>query len=786
MSPSLKHAYKSLKRYKAPTLINFFGFTIGLTGAILLLAILLHDLNFDKYHQNDRRVYRMSIGLDLPSGPRHFASTSVISGENLAESIPEVKGVIRMRTMPATLTIGESILTNEPITYVDSTFYGGFKVELVQGTLPETRDQILISSATRDRIFGTDDPIGKPLNAETAAGVQPLLIAGVYESYPTNVSFRPSFLANFALIEARHNRNQGAIVPYLSTFVLTDKAVSAEVLNEKVKNHFESSLPDGLSEVIKPQVENYSQIHFLRGLEFDLGQKHDKSTLWILGLLAAFILISTVINYFNVQMALAVQRTKELSIRKALGQSFGNKLYQTMSESALLLLPSFVIGGFSIHLLLKEIEAYTGQSLSSGWLAADKLPVLLLGLFITFWIISLSISMLLLKTSGKSLVARKSVSSKSVVSKGLIGIQFALAGFFILSAMVISKQLKYMDTLDMGYEPTGLLNVTLNSPTFEEAQRVKNVFQGVAGIQSATLSQSSVFGEKGKANFQIEQDTGAVSMLVNYNYIDEDFVATNELNIIAGADLRQGSKQVLINEQAVKTFGYGSSEEILNKKIDFTIRDTTIQYTVGGVISDYHYATMRQMIEPIVLLKNEGNGYFNLSLKTTGRNIQAMVPSLEAAWDQLYPGYQFSYRALTDVLENVYEEDAQKGRFYQWATYLLVVIAALGIFGLTYHYADQKRKEIGIRKAIGAQLIHILLQIGKPILWIAAIAAIIAIPIAYNLSSEWLNAYQYRIEIGATLIIATVVLMVLLSLIAVLYPGIRAGRINPVEALREE
>ncbi|MFY0592987.1 FtsX-like permease family protein [Roseivirga sp.] len=785
MTPSLKHAYKSLKRYKAPTLINSFGFTIGLTGAILLLAILMHDLNFDKYHQNDN-VYRMSVGLDLPSGARHFASTSVISAENLTEAIPEITGVIRMRTMPATLINDEDILTNEPITYVDSTFYNGFRVDLLQGVLPDSRDQILISSATRDRVFGDRDPIGKLLNVQAETGLQPLLVAGVYQSYPTNVSFRPSYLASFDLIEARHNRNHGAIMPYLNTFVVTSGNVQTTVLNEKISKYYESNLPDGLFDVLKHEVEEYGQMHFRRGLEFDLGQKHDRSTLWILGILSTFILLSTVINYFNIQMALAVQRTKELSIRKALGQSFLNKLYQTMSESALLLLPSFIIAGISIHLLLIEIEAYTGQTLTTGWLASESLPFLLLALFVVFWMVSLSISMILLKTSSNNLVARKSVTSKAFISKGLIGLQFALAGFFILSAMVISKQLKFIDAIDMGYEPAGLLNVSLNVPTYEEAQRVKTVFQGVAGIQSATVSQSSIFGEKGKAQFSIEQDTGAVSMLVNYNYIDKDFLATNQLRLVAGSNITEGRNQVLINEKAVKTFGYSSAEEILNKKIDFTQRGSTIEYTVGGVISNYHYATMRQMIEPIVLLKNEGPGYYNLSLKTEGRNVQAMLPALEATWDKLYPGYQFNYRALTEVMENDYAEDAQKGRFYQWATYLLVVIAALGIFGLTYHYADQKRKEIGIRKAIGARLLNILLQIGNPILWISGIAAAIAIPVAYNLSSEWLNAYQYRIEIGASLIITTIVIMFVLSAIAILYPGLRASKINPVDALREE
>lgn len=787
ISPHLKFAFKSVRKHKAPSIINFLGFVIGLTGAVLLLAILQHDLKYDRYHDTAANVYRMSIRLDLPNGQRHFGSTSVISAENLAEAIPEVVDRVRFRMMTATMRLGDQVFSGEPVTLVDPAYYQAFKVDLVNGKLPETRDQILISSRAAERLFNDKDPVGQVIDSEGAYGRQGLLVTGVFESYPTNVSFRPSFLAHFDLIEELHNRNHGAIMPGLSTFILATPQADAALLNRKLSAYYEENLPDNLFNVLKHEVEPYHDMHFTSGLEFDLGQKHDPQTLWILGLLAAFIIASTLINYFNMQTALAVQRVKELSIKKALGQSAANKVQQSFFEALVLLLPAFLLSSVLIRLALGSLEEYTELSLSNHWLAEDQFPVLMGLLFLAFWLVAALVSVLLLNANQQKAVLGRSKPANQWVRRSLIGLQFALAGFFIFSALVISGQLKYMESRDLGYEQEGLVNIPLTRVRgYQDAVNIKQQVASVAGVRTASISQSAVFGAQGKLNFAVEQDTGTVSFLLNYNYVDEDFLSTNQMVLTAGEGIPADRKLLVINEQAVKALGFASADAALGAKMTVAARDTSLDYTIGGVISDYHYATMHQMIEPIVLFKNERGGYYNLSVKTESLDYQQVMAGIEDKWDELFPGHQLDYRVMTDVLDRAYQEDNQKGSFYQWATLLLVVISALGIFGLTYYYADQKRKEIGIRKAIGAQLSHILMQVGKPIAIICAVAAVVIIPVAHYLSTQWLGDYQYRISIGAREVLITVLLMLALSGIALLYPGLKASRINPVDALREE
>lgn len=751
------------------------------------MAILLHDLRYDSYHGNSGKLYRLSTKIDLPNGARHFASTSVLTGQNLPESIPEIKSYIRTRFLQANLQLGEKVFSNESMLFVDKAYYDGFKVELVEGNISSEPGDIMISESTRERLFGNEEAVGQLVEGQGPFGNRSFLVAGVFKTYPTNVSFRPGILGDFELIESLHNTNYASIMPGLNTYILTNREVSSSVLQEKLDAHFQRALPENIREVIVHEAQAYASIHFTRGLEFDMGQKHDKQTLWVLGILASFIIASTFINFFNMQTALAVQRMKELSIKKALGQSWLSNVLQTSLESCVILLPVVAVSGLLIHWCLGELEAYTDLSLKTGWLTNESLPLLMSGVFLAFWLLASITSIVLLSITTRNLGAQKTKSGNSVFRRSLIGLQFALAGFFILNALVISGQLRYINSLDLGYENDGLITISLNSiRDYEHAKTVKNALETVSGIRSASLSQSSIFGNQGKANFAVHMDTGTVNHMLNINFIDPDFIETSQMTLLAGENIRSGNRAILLNEKAVQTLGFSDFPDAIGRQMSYSARDTSLNYTISGVISDYHYTTMHQAIEPIVLFENELGGYFNMTIRTESQSFEPIIAELENEWGRLFAGQQLSYRVMDDVLDQAYEEDFQKGEFYQWATLLLVSIAALGIFGLTYYYADQKRKEIGVRKAIGARLGHIIGQIAKPIAIVCALAVLVAIPSAIYVSQQWLSGYEYGISIGAFQIAITIGLMFILSSIALLYPGLKASRINPVEALREE
>ncbi len=787
MHPHFKFAFRALRKHLTPSFINFTGFTIGITGALLLVAILKHDLSYDRYHQRGSELMRMSIRLDLPSGQRHFASTSVISAENLAETLPEVEARIRMRSMPATINIEERVFANEPISYVDSAYFQYFRSDLLMGQYPQSREQILISSRAAERLFGDDDPVGAVLQVEAAYGNEGLMITGVFESYPTNTTFRPSFLASFDLIEGLHNPNHGAIMPFLNTYLAVSPGTEASALNEKLNAFYEENLPDNLFNVLKPEVEPYWDMHFTSGLEFDLGQKHDAQTIWILGILAAFILASTIINYFNMQTALSVQRVKESSIKKALGQNATDRWKQSIYEGFILLFPAFALSGLLAFLAIGWVESYTDLSLSTGVFSVAQMPWILAAAFLVFWLFAVLISFILQRNTTNKMMLGRSKPSFGLLKRGLIGLQFALAGFFIFSALVISGQLSFIESRSLGYEQEGMMTIELTGVSgFQDAENIKTSLKTVPGVKTASISQSRIFGNQGKSNFVVHQDTGTVSMLLNYNLVDEDFLSTTRLVLLAGEDIPADRNQLLINQEAVKTLGFGSIEASLGRKMTFTRRDTSIDYTIGGVVADFHYATLRSQVEPIVLLKSVSGGYYNLTVKTENTNYEALADRMQLKWNERFPGQELNYRVMSEVLAQAYQDDSQKATFYQYATLLLIMISALGIFGLTYYYADQKRKEIGIRKAIGARLGSILLQVGRPIAWLCGIAALVAVPLGYYLSQQWLSGYQYQISIGAGQVLITLLLMILLSAIALLYPGLRASNINPVDALREE
>ncbi|HEY9118018.1 MAG TPA: FtsX-like permease family protein, partial [Roseivirga sp.] len=463
ISSYLKFAFKSVKKHKVPSLINFFGFTIGLSGSLLLLAILFHDLNFDGYHKGPKEIYRLSTKLNFPNGSRHFASSSVLTHLNLSESIAEIESEIRTRYLTANLTVGDQIFTNEAMLFVDSSYYQGFRVELIEGHLPKGNSDVLINVQTKERLFGDTLPIGEIIEAQGPFGRRSFQVAGVFKDYPTNVSFRPTILADFKIIEPIHNTNYASITPGLLTYIITNNQVENQELQSKINAHFQNVLPENLREVILHEAQDYSSIHFINGLEFDMGQKHNKQTLWILGVLATFIIASTFINFFNMQTALVVQRQRELSIKKTLGQSWWSRTLQTALEALILLLPTVVISGLLVNLALTELEAFTNLSLKEGVFSEQLIWWFMLAILVVFWTITSIASIVLLRLNSKSLSAHKVKSGDSIFRKALIGLQFALAGFFILNALVISSQLNYITALDLGFKKEGLINISLSN-----------------------------------------------------------------------------------------------------------------------------------------------------------------------------------------------------------------------------------------------------------------------------------------------------------------------------------
>ncbi|TCL13478.1 FtsX-like permease family protein [Roseivirga ehrenbergii] len=785
MSTHFRFALRSVSRFKIPSLINFLGFAVGLTGAILLSSILLHDVSYDGYHQRGDEIYRLSTGLNMRDGNRHFASTSIMSGDNLSEVIPEITDRVRLRYQTLTLTLGDKIFSNENTAFVDSGYYTSFTTELVAGQYPKEQSDILINESTRERLFGGTDPINKVISSQGNYGTKGLTVVGIFKDYPTNVSFRPNILANFTIIEPFSNRNYGSIVPGLNTFLVTDGSIGTEELNEKLNEFYKENIGD-LLDIVVHEAEVYSGMHYHRGLEFDIGEKHDKNTLWIMAILAVFIIISTLINFFNMQTALVIQRSKELSIKQVLGITWASKIKQQAFESMIVLLPAFALSGIMISLALSELEQYTNLTLANGWFSADNLWWLMAGLFSIFWMITVAASLLMSRWNSYSVVSNYKTKGQSNIRTFLIGLQFTLAGFFIFSAIVISNQLTYMETLDLGYEQDDLMTISLNQVSgYDQARTIKTAFEGIAGVKKTSLSTAPVFGWQSKANFSIRKDTAVENHLLNVNLIDADFVETNQILVLVGQNVDEKGRKLLLNEKAVKALGFSSNDEVLGQKMMYSMRDTTMEYTIGGVVADYHFATMHQVIEPMVLLTNELGGYFNLTLRTES-NDDRLTNELEAKWDEFFPGYLLTYNLLENSIDNAYRQDYQKGAFYQWATLLLVFVSAMGIFGLTYFYADQKRKEIGIRKAIGAGMKQILAQIGKPIAWVCLASILVSVPLSFYLSDEWLAGYQYRISLGVEHIVITVILMASLAALALIYPGIKASKINPVEALRQE
>ena len=286
---------------------------------------------------------------------------------------------------------------------------------------------------------------------------------------------------------------------------------------------------------------------------------------------------------------------------------------------------------------------------------------------------------------------------------------------------------------------------------------------------------------KGKANFAVEVDTGTVNQLINVNYIDSDFIETNELTLLAGENIRKGSRGIILNQKAVERLGFSDFNNALGRQMTFVGRDTSLVYRISGIISDYHYATMHQAIEPIVLFENELAGYYNMTVRTEGQSFEPIITALEEKWHNFFPGQELSYRVMEDVLDQAYEEDFQKAsNFINWQHYYSWRLLHWAF--LVSHTTMQIRneKKLGLGKAIGARMTHILHQMAKPIAITCFLAVIVAIPIGIYFAKEWLSGYEYGVELGALEVAVTVLLMFLLSFYCFIIPWSESFS-NPIQ-----
>lgn len=789
-------ALRTLRKQKGYAFINIAGLVIGLACFMLILLFVQHELSYDQFHEKADRIYR--VARHLPGrvflGSDYYAVTPASLASTLEKEYPEVASATSIKNQRALLGLGKQHVLEEGL-LADAHFLDVFTFPLRLGdakTALIEPNSILLTESLARKIFGDVDPLGRTLLYQNQ---DIYTVTGIIPDVPGNSSLRFTFIASAHsnadylrdTAGARWNNNS-----WHTFFVLTQRRSAAQ-LQAKMPALVEKYIAqEGDDPATHAQLilQPFQDVHLRSYFNFDIGGRGSITYVYLFAAIGLVILLLACINYTNLAVARSIKRTREVGLRKVVGAGHRQLIGQFLGESVLMTALALVLALGLVHLLLPFfghlVERplrldYAGNGLLlPGLLALVGLVGLLSGSYPAFFMASLRpIEVLTGKTDRRATRFR--------AQRLLIVGQYAISIALVVGSVVIYRQMQYMQQKELGYDREHIVTVRVQDAALHQhytslrEEWLRNP-QIVAVTSSGSLPTNIDWRQQIRGWAGSSEDDQLPIYRFDTGY---DFLEVFGMEVIAG---RSFSREVptdidegcLINEATARALGW-TLQEAIGKQF---IHDNIYERTVIGVVKDFHMHSMHLTIEPLIILLNPDQAGY-ISAKVRPDNLTETIASLERSMKQFSP-YPFEYQFLDEHFDQLYKAELHMGEMFGFFTILALLIASLGLFGLAAYTAQQRTKEISVRKVLGASVVGIVALLSKDFLKLVALAVLIATPLAYVAMQRWLEGFAYRIEIGPGLFVLTGVLVVLIALLTVSYQSIRAALADPVKSLRYE
>ena len=800
-----KTAWRNLWKNKTFSLINIFGLSVGIAAFLLIINYLRFEYSYDDLHSKKDRVFRVPMVVSEKDGKEQtFAFTYPAVAPALKKDFPEIEEAARFRRQGGIVKQGEQkIIEPGTLYYADSSLFNIFSFRFIKGnaaTAFKELNNAVITEETAKKYFGNTDPIGKPLHYNN----EDYIVKAVLEDVPANSHIRFNILLNYnkyiQLTNGNANTSWGWSDFY--TYILLKPGTDAKALQAKLGAFANRYMGDDMKQrdyQVAFQLQPLKDIHLRSRYDYELVGNGNLTYLKYLGIAALFILFIAWINYVNLSTAHSLDRSKEVGIRKVVGAGKFQLVRQFLAESLFINIIAIIIGILIFRLTLSSfstlVEKDINSLLVSDWrLWVFFIAVFLLGTllaaFYPAFVLSSFQPIYSIKTSqGASGLKGK----KNLLRKSLVVLQFMAAIVLITGAIGFYKQLDYMQSRDLGVniKQTLVIQQTANvdSSGIPAFTAFINDMEANPAIQSVTASTSVPGAEVGGSSDYSLKNSQTGKRCRNLG-IDKKFIAAYGLKIIAGRDITNDQPAVdtnvmvniLVNETAANIFGFGNPADIVGQYID----GSGFHCKVIGVVKDYHQESLQNSFDPIVFYPEEERNFGNFSLKLNTGNLAAIMDFVKQKWSAYFPESPFRYFFLDERFNAQYKNDKLFSTVLWLFTIIAIVIACMGLFGLSLFTIAKRNKEISIRKVLGATLFQITALITKDYLKLVLLAGIIALPVAYILVNNWLKDYAFHIRIGLWFFFLPVIMIVLIAVLTVLYQSLKAALANPVKNLRTE
>jgi putative ABC transport system permease protein len=776
-----KIAWRNLVRNKAFSFINIVGLAFGLTCCLLLVLYLNHELSYDKFQTKGNRIARVIMEYSFSGGEKNkgnYTSTKVFP--SFKTNFPEVEDGVRMWFDDELVKYGEKLFHEKQFMYADSTFFNLFSFKLLKGDpqqVLKAPKMVVLTTTTAKKYFGDENPLGKIILIGSAQ--DPFEVTGVMEDCPSNSQMKFDFLASFSTLGAAQ-QDTYFNANYTTYLLLKDKSSIAS-LQKKIGPFMKKEVATGYDPgtYINYELEPYTRVHLYS--KFDGFEPNNNiNYIYIIAAITLLILAIACFTYINLGTARSVERAKEVGIRKVSGAVGNQVFWQFICESLLVTLFSLLIASLLAAVLLPSFNRLAGKNLAASLLLQPAIIGVAAGIVIIISVLAGSYPAFILSRFQPVRVLKgsfKNNSSAVWLRKSLIVFQFSICIFLIAATFIIQQQLRFIQQKEMGYNREHVIVMGIDQKIIDKIDVFKAELKTNPNIVAVSKAQNTPVRIVGGYSMYRADQSEAQSMSVKACPVDDEYIRVNSIEILAGTnlskqDLLDANKDdytknyfhYILNESAVKALGW-KLEEAIGKKMFMGSHRPGI---VKAVIKDFHFASLHTPIEP------------------SGNQLATVIPFLETKWKKLAPHRPFEYRFMDEDFEKLYTAELKMGVVFNIFSGLAILLACIGLFGLSAYSAQQRIKEIGVRKVLGASVRGLVALLSKDFIKLVCLSIVIATPIAWWAMNKWLEGFSYRINISWWMFAVAGMVSLLIAFATVSFQAIRAALSNPVKSLRTE
>jgi putative ABC transport system permease protein len=792
-----KTALRSLLKNKVFTFINILGLALGLAICLLITFYVIDELSYDRYNTKYERIYRVNTDLKFSGTLTQYAITAIPVANVLKTEFPEVETAVRISpALNIRFKKGDEIVREDGTTfYSEPNVFDVFTLPLLSGdtkTALKESNSVVIAESMAKKYFNRINVVGQTLFLVTSG--TSLKITGVMKDMPPQSHFR----ANFLLARDHPINNAAAwnqLTPFATYALLKTNASISQLetkLNTDMQNGLKSSSTMNYSKFaaggnyFKLSLMPVTDIHLKSNRVMELGANGNGQYVYIFTAVAVFILLLACINFMNLSTARSANRAREVGVRKVLGSSRSHLIFQFLAESLIVTFVAAIIAVLAAWALLPLFNHLSNKQLAINGQTLIWLFPALLSIVMVVGILAGSYPAFFLSAFHPINVLKGKVSTGfkgAAFRSTLVVFQFSISIFLVIGTLVIYNQLNYIQNKDLGFNRNQVL-ILNNVNTLEHPELLKQEIKKLPGVVNATLTSFLPTANNKVLNYVTPG--GKEGQSTQFWKIDEDYISTMGMQMKAGrgfsGEFRTDSTAMVINETAAKVFGYDN--DAIGKTITTGAATNLKKYHVIGVVKDFNFSSLRDNVTPLVMTL-DNDWLARLSVRVNTHNLPSLMTRIEKTWKTIAPNEHFDYSFMDADFDALYRTEQRMGQLFILFTGLAIAIACLGLFGLAAYAAEQRNREIGIRKVLGASITAIVTMLSKDFVRLVIISFAIAAPLAWLTMNKWLQGFAYRQNIQWWVVMLAGSGAVFIALATISLQSFRAAAANPVESLRD-